>query len=1293
MRHSLIAEHNNTSPTHSQDRMPPPTKQKVALPPRPLEVGHRISERYILGQAIGKGAFGTVYECQNQETGEIVAVKRVALRNLSSDQLKGLELEVDVMKNLHHENIVKYIATVRTRNHLHIVLQYMENGSLEKNIKKFGVFAPSLVSFYTKQVLQGLAYLHEQGVIHRDIKCANILSDKLGRVKLADFGVAIRFQAAEATYNGEMVVGTPYWMAPEIIEMNSPPTTACDVWSVGCTVLEMLTGKPPYFEVPQMAAVYRIVQDEIVPVPENQPEEVLNFLRRCFIKQSQNRPSAVDLLKHPWILGTRSQPAYRQSADDATNISDYKNEDPLMIIEAKRTQSGATPVASSLPGNSISSQASTGSDHSAHRSSAVGNQHAGARHRHSLPGQVYDTISFEQSADAALPILPSNGQRGVSGGSSDQGSWRNSIIGTSAPNSITAAALSAVGEIDVEDWDRELEVGEHSAQGSAWTGHTQRVKKDQMERPHSMRGMEQMAQRRAVQGSPALQVANPKIALHLHPATKSLHAETVAVEFEDAFEGDRPIVGEFSFRAGGGSAAARKKKGQRLAKFRESADDADFHDLAVNDKGMKDLAQELAKRREIQSASVSDNAPPAAIAVAAAVANDDNETGRSIRAQRANEVQDLVNKLRPSGKASSSSVANSVLEASNKLVALFKENPTLKRTLLTHHGVAPLLDTLSKCNDIETVAILNVLVEIADNDRSFQELLAMAGVVPILTRLAGKDAPLATRRAASQLVTQFLCTSPVALHMFVACGGLAAIVVLLESKSQDDAPTFELAVIALDGVQRVFAETVAPPGSHRRASMARAAAAAEARGNGVGGVPKNDFRLLFAKTLLLERLAAFGQMLQTREGHDEASRNGMAPVGVLAEVCHVMSVFSQGGTLAKTHVAHSPKVLRFMLTTITQRWAAAAGANEDVWEDDVDDDVDCVRTLLHCLKNLATEASCLDKLDAVGLVPAVVPLLSVRLGPSTSGLDHDTVRKLRQRRQIPAVATALSEVHNVSMLILFYMLRLSPSRQERAATCGIIPYAKSASLDRTTVKTFATQILVDLAYASDYSRVCLYRDGALDFFLETLIGPDPFWQERALQALEQFLVPTSPNLRPKDPSSKLAAVGTLSADLKTPSRSINMDVESKNDNASTPIQGSSINEEIERSLLRPYALRRFVELFQSSQSEYFESILKTLINMLSASSKLAEAIGRSGLFVAEICARLQYPKAEVRINLLKLLSLVVERHADLETLLLEHNLPAIVASVDKQAKAQKLVVVSSYAEKLLSTWKTTLNVA
>ena len=192
--------------------------------------------------------------------------------------------------------------------------------------KAYGKFPENLVGVYMTQVLQGLQYLHDQGVIHRDIKGANILTTKDGTVKLADFGVSTSTLAGPD--KEAQVVGTPYWMAPEIIQL-SGATSSSDIWSVGCTVIELLQGKPPYHNLAAMPALFAIVNDDHPPLPEGVSPVCLppllgwcrhglliyleqaarDFLMQCFQKDPNLRVSARKLLRHPWITGCRRSDA------------------------------------------------------------------------------------------------------------------------------------------------------------------------------------------------------------------------------------------------------------------------------------------------------------------------------------------------------------------------------------------------------------------------------------------------------------------------------------------------------------------------------------------------------------------------------------------------------------------------------------------------------------------------------------------------------------------------------------------------------------------------------------------------------------------------------------------------------------------------------------------------------------------------------------------------------------------------------------------------------------------------
>ncbi|KAG9313050.1 Pkinase-domain-containing protein [Chiua virens] len=256
--------------------------------------------RFQLGNCIGRGQFGVVYRALNLTTGQMVAVKRIRLEGLKEEEVMQLMKEVDLMKSLSHPGIVKYEGMVRDEEFLNIVLEYAESGSLGQTLKAFGKLNERLVAGYVVKILEGLHYLHESQVVHCDLKAANILTTKTGNIKLSDFGVSLNLRAMERELNN--VAGTPNWMAPEVIELKGASPKS-DIWSLGCTVIELLTGRPPYGDITNsMTVMFRIVEDEMPPLPDDDCSEALqDFLQQCFHKDPLQRPDAEMLCEHPWL--------------------------------------------------------------------------------------------------------------------------------------------------------------------------------------------------------------------------------------------------------------------------------------------------------------------------------------------------------------------------------------------------------------------------------------------------------------------------------------------------------------------------------------------------------------------------------------------------------------------------------------------------------------------------------------------------------------------------------------------------------------------------------------------------------------------------------------------------------------------------------------------------------------------------------------------------------------------------------------------------------------------------------
>ena len=269
-----------------------------------------LDSKYQLGDEVGRGSSGKVYKALNRDTGDFRAIKEIPIRDVPVARLQAVQTEIEVLHTMQHEKIVHYFETIRTDSHLYLVLEYMENGSLAGVVRKYGCFPEALVAMYMRQVLDGLEWLHSHGVCHGDVKGANLLITKEGHVKLADFGVARRLSDATEQGAPSSVVGTPFWMAPEVIQMrHDVPATASDVWSVGCTAIELLTGEPPYFELAPITALYKIVQENQPPFPTGISAELNDFLRKCFTREPEHRATAAQLRQHDWLRPELHAPA------------------------------------------------------------------------------------------------------------------------------------------------------------------------------------------------------------------------------------------------------------------------------------------------------------------------------------------------------------------------------------------------------------------------------------------------------------------------------------------------------------------------------------------------------------------------------------------------------------------------------------------------------------------------------------------------------------------------------------------------------------------------------------------------------------------------------------------------------------------------------------------------------------------------------------------------------------------------------------------------------------------------
>lgn len=281
-------------------------------------------ENFQFSTLVGRGASANVYKGINLKTNQVVAIKQIILEK--DQNVMELMGEIDLLKILKHPNIVKYHGFVKTSTSLNVFLEFCSKGSLRQLYQhtNHGLPEGQIIGF-VGQILQGLNYLHEQGVVHRDVKAANVLITEDEFIKLADFGVATKVSSQHET-----VVGTPNWMAPETVLGGEGLCTASDIWSLGATIIELFTTNPPYHDLNPMATLHAIGTDDHPPLPKNISPLAKDFLLECFQKQPNLRISAKSLLKHKWLTKSTKGKHMAEASSSAPN-SDSHTLNPISI--------------------------------------------------------------------------------------------------------------------------------------------------------------------------------------------------------------------------------------------------------------------------------------------------------------------------------------------------------------------------------------------------------------------------------------------------------------------------------------------------------------------------------------------------------------------------------------------------------------------------------------------------------------------------------------------------------------------------------------------------------------------------------------------------------------------------------------------------------------------------------------------------------------------------------------------------------------------------------------------------
>ncbi|GAM89705.1 hypothetical protein ANO11243_077440 [Dothideomycetidae sp. 11243] len=991
---------------------------------------------YQLGDCLGKGAFGSVYRALNWGTGETVAIKQIKLADLPKGADTSLQMEIDLLKNLKHANIVKYLGFVKSSESLYIILEYCENGSLHSICKNFGKFPENLVALYMSQVLHGLLYLHEQGVIHRDIKGANILTTKEGLVKLADFGVA----AKKDGLHESSVVGTPYWMAPEVIEL-AGATTASDIWSLGCTVIELLddpnlrVSARKLLKHPWIVSARR--SDEIVAKPTKYDEAVKSVQQWNEALKSPNnsyRRSNRPVSNSPVPprrdqIGGVQTPAATKGPLDIGKIGQRTNPKLYQSPEDHGNDNWDDDFATPITTSALKLPHMRPHDNFAGQLSSDRLKAYASNNELTAEGDNWDD-NFEGDLTVKSPMELAPGDtlqtvRPFFPQSAKTTDIREELVGA-APRKISGPEKRK-GSRDSQPKTQILRPS-HKKSASRVKGPPTPARQPGLFRERSVEDYSDLIasddgafQRKlAALQSQKEDSFSPRL-FHpsdLHSLPRSAVRPSGSMRKASAKSVDSGTI-------------KRSESQVEIQKYAENARDEDFSDIfgkedyspkpqhsehdSSSERGTLMMLNSKLSTSSWLGDEEDDDDPFAQLEETFDELDLESNIARDKHARLCTLVEGLVGSLKVTQGE------DFLADITDQLMQVLYESPDVKSVIVSSHGMLPILEILESSKRPDTVLRLLKIVNMLLLDNvEIQENLCFVGGIPIITRFAQKRYSSDIRLEAAAFVRQMFQTSTLTLQMFVSCGGLNVLVDFLE---EDYEAERDLVLIGVNGIWSVFELQ--------------------------GPTPKNDFCRIFSRSNVLYPLSLVLNRVLEEEGE-------LAEL-VEGRIVNIFLLFSQAENHVKETIAD-----RMVLKRVLKDLRRMSPTHQI--------------TMLKFVKNLSMLASTLEPLQNSNAIEVLTDLLNASMK-----LPH------------------FKEISNQVLNIMYNLCRLSKERQEDAALNGVIPLLQRIVKTDRPLKEFALPILCDMAHSGKVCRKILWQNKGLQFYISLLA--DQYWQVTALDAI------------------------------------------------------------------------------------------------------------------------------------------------------------------------------------------------
>lgn len=861
-------------------------------------------------------------------------------------------------------------------------------------------------------------------------------------------------------------------MAPEIIEMHGANTTS-DIWSVGCTIIELVTGNPPYFELDAMPALFRIVQDDSPPIPDNISPLLRDFLMTCFQKEPLLRSSAEMLLKHRWLTASTKKPDPGHKSTPSATVPQAQVEDWNKKMEAKREEmKKAAPPDSSKISSSKPKTTKSQTPRAAQTlesSSSEDDTDYGETFdikSFNFPGPKKDTGGSLSGSDSSKTAPSSSGTKSTASASSGTGSsakttgapskkkdddsdddWGDMAFGDSTPvtkltlptTTTTSTAITTIkgkttastptskpqtkaptpasNKDDDDNWD-DMEFGSSAAPATSTS---------------------------TAGSTPA------------HKKTGSLRKTTPRKNNDDD-DDNWDDLGSPIAKTGSGSAGPTETGGRTTNSLSGGASSNSSSSMTSGGGATLDLAQKLAQKMKNAWNSAEEQDVDPLDLFDEAEESSDADLNDDLVLEKAQAAHIASSAIRSIESLNSFASEETILANCEGIMTVFKDYPNEKSHIIARTGVIPFVEMLQLSNVKEivlaTLKIINVIVE----DGPIRESFSVMGGIASTLQYANRKYSRPIRQEASVFIRQMLNAGRKTMQMFIGAHGLPVLVDFIEH-AEDFVQNKDLYLIGIDCIYSILT-------SNLRIR-----------------IPKNDFCRLFAKLSLLPRLASAFELVVK----DPATKNIYAD-----KIADIFLIFSKGDTVVKTHFCedHKPS---------SSSSSSSRESSKDKDQKDKDREPYVLRCLLNvlsevpphiflkvlkCISALSMSSNTLDRLASAGAIKTLVPYMGRREG------------------------LLMMEIHQQLFSALYNLCRLNPGRQLVAAKAGIIPHLQWVIQENHPLKQFALPTLFEMARVKKIRDTMKPPEGVL-FFLSLMRQQYP-WQTHALDCLSIWLKDKNP---------------------------------------------------------------------------------------------------------------------------------------------------------------------------------------